>query len=409
MAGKFTNTKHTDTINSLVDGMKGRINNPHYLFTNKSSTVVTYYNTNTELSTLDEASKLQQIPYGNNSPTKYNLIKDFLLYGIEQIQIQMENGDFGAEAGEISGEATLLPNTITPYPGDYFTIKYVKDDVIFRVTGITHDTLDDDVNIYKINYELDTISKKDIIEKNIADKYQMVANNSGTSLNTVIKSEKFDFAKKLDGIASYLREHYIALFYNDRIQSFSYLFNMRRFYDPYMVEFLKENRILDGTENYIYIGHQIPKSSRFTLDYSKSLFRCFETSDFDNIRRYKSDAIGRYIDSDTTTIFNSRPEEYWAIDLNFITAEGEIFGVLPCFDEELFTGIEDSQLFNGEKSIYNIIIKYVNNIDLDDDDIENLKFLEYQNNITLFYAIPLLIYCIDCMIKKLMAKCDKIQ
>lgn len=408
MAGKFTNTRHTNTINSLVEGMKGIIKNPHYLFQNKTPTIVDYYNTNVEQSTLDEASKIQQMPFGNDSPTKYNIINDLLLYGIEQIQVQIENGDFGAEGGEISGEATILPNTIEPYPGDYFIIKYVNDDIIFRVTGVSHDTLDDGVNIYKINYELDSISKKDIIDKNIADSYKLVVNNIGTSMTTIVRSEKFDLAKELDGVASYLREHYVALFYNDRIQSFSYLFNMRRFYDPYMVEFLKNNKILQGVEPYIYINHQLPKTSKFTLDYAKSIYRCFETSDFDNIRRYKRNVIGRYIEPDTTTIFNSRPEEYWYTDLNYILVEGEVHGVLPCFDDDLFMNIENKELFDGEKSIYNIIIKYLNNIDINDDDIENLKFLEYQNNITLFYALPLLIYCIDCMIIKLMVKSENI-
>lgn len=410
MAGKFTNTRHTDTINSLVDSMKSIIKNPHYLFQSKTSTIVDYYNINVEKSTLDEASKIQQMPVGNDSPTKYNIINDFLMYGLEQIQIQIENGDFGAEGGEISGEATILPNTIIPYPGDYFIIKYLQDDVIFRITGVTHDTLDDGVNIYKVNYELDSISKKDIIKKNIADSYKLVVNNIGTSMNAVIRSEKYDIAKELDGIASYLREHYIALFYNDRIQTFSYLFNMRRFYDPYIVEFLKNNKILDGIKPYIHISHQLPKTSKFTLDYAKSIFRCFETSDFSNIRRYKRNCIGRYIEPETTSIFNSRPEEYWYTDLNYLTVEGEIFGVLPCFDDEFLDNIETGELFDGEKSIYNIIIKYINGKDdIDKDDIENLKFLEYQDNITLFYGLPLLIYCIDCMIIKLMAKSEKIQ
>ena len=408
MAGKFTNTRHTDTINSLVSGMKDIIKNPHYLFTNKPATVVTYYNTNIDQTTLDEASKLQQMPFGPDSPAKYNIIKDFLLYGIEQIQVQVENGEFGAEGGEISGEAILLPNTIIPYPGDYFIIPYLTDDIIFRVVGTSHDTLEDGVNLYKVNYEIDTISKKDIIEENIADSYQLVVNNIGTGMNAVVRSEKFNLAKELDGIASYLRNHYIALFYNDRIQTFSYLFNMRRFYDPYMVEFLKGNKILTGSDTYVYISHQLPKTTRFTLDYAKSIFRCFETSDFSNIRRYKHTVIGRYIEPETTSIFNSRPEEYWYTDMNYITVEGEICGVLPCFDEELFAKIENQELFSGEKSIYNIIIKYIIGKDINNDDIENLKFLEYQNNITLFYALPVLIYCIDCMIKELMAKSENI-
>ena len=126
MAGKFINTEHRDNIDSLVVGLKDILKNPYYKWNDKSGTAVVYFNQNKEATTLDEASKLYYADIGINSPIKYNMIEDFMLYGIEQIAISMENGDFGPEASEISGEAIILPNTITPYPGDYFHIIYVE-------------------------------------------------------------------------------------------------------------------------------------------------------------------------------------------------------------------------------------------------------------------------------------------
>lgn len=405
MAGKFVNTKHSDSINSLVKGVQDVIKNPYYVWANTSPTIVTYYNRNVEKSTLDEAAKIEQSPYGNNSPNVFNKIKDFFIYGLEKVQVQIDNGEFGAEAGQIAGEGVILPNTIIPYPGDYFTIPYTKDDIVFRVTGVTHDTLEDESNIYKINYELDTLESDDL-KLNIGDSYQMMVNNIGTGFNPIIRSEKYELIKTLDNLRSYLREHFVAIFYSGRIQSFSYLYNMRRFYDPYMVQFIKDTDLLKDNDDYIYVTHQLTLDSSFLLNYDRSIFNCFENEDFKNIRKYKSDAIGRYIDS-KTDIFHNRPEDYWMIDFNYNKFEGDVYGIIPCYSEELFTGIEEGILYDNEYAIYNIIIKYIRGISITDKDVTDLKFLEYSDNVSLFYALPLIIFCLDRYIQKMMVKPNK--
>ena len=405
MAGKFVNTKHSDSINSLVKGVQDVIKNPYYVWANTSPTIVTYYNRNVEKSTLDEAAKIEQSPYGNNSPNVFNKIKDFFIYGLEKVQVQIDNGEFGAEAGQIAGEGVILPNTIIPYPGDYFTIPYTKDDIVFRVTGVTHDTLEDESNIYKINYELDTLESDDL-KLNIGDSYQMMVNNIGTGFNPIIRSEKYELIKTLDNLRSYLREHFVAIFYSGRIQSFSYLYNMRRFYDPYMVQFIKDTDLLKDNDDYIYVTHQLTLDSSFLLNYDRSIFNCFENEDFKNIRKYKSDAIGRYIDS-KTDIFHNRPEDYWMVDFKYNKFEGDVYGIIPCYSEELFTGIEEGILYDNEYAIYNIIIKYIRGISITDKDVTDLKFLEYSDNVSLFYALPLIIFCLDRYIQKMMVKPNK--
>lgn len=402
MGGKFVNTKHKQTIDTLVSGLQDILKNPYYKWSSRSATIVTYFNRNVEKSTLDEGAKVEQMAYGPNSPIKYNKIKDFYIYGIEQIAISIENGDFGAEASPVSGEGIILPNTITPYPGDYFYINYTKDDIIFSITGVSHDTLEDGANIYKINYEMDTICKKDL-DLNIADTYQMMLNNEGTKFNTIIRSEKYDFIERLDGVRAYLREHFIDVFYSGRIQSFCYLFNMRRFYDPYMIEFLIKNEILQDTDDYIFIDHQLPLPRSFSVDYDRTIFRCFEIEDFKNIDRYRYKAIGRYIQS-KTSIFSNRPEDYWKVDFKFIKQEEEIYKPIPCFNHNFVHGIMTNTLFEEELSVYNIPIKYVNGIPLDNHDIDHLEYLEFADNPTLFYILPIIILCIDRIISKMMLK-----
>ena len=404
MAGKFVNTTHKQTVDSLINSMKDIMNNPYYKWQNKTPTIVTYYSRNIEKSTLDEGTKMEQMPYGINSPIKYNKIKDFYMYGIEQVQIQVENGEFGAQASPVTGEAVILPNTIIPTGGDYFIIDYLKDDIVFVVTGVSHDTLENGSNIYKITYELDNIEKKDL-DINIADSYQMIFHNNGTRFDTIIRSEKYNLIQKLDTVRSYLKEHFVSIFYSDRIQSFSYIFNDCRFYDPYMIEFLMKNDILSDTEDYIFINHQIQMPSTFAIDYSKSIFSCFENEDFNNINRYKYKAVGRAISS-KTNIFSTRQEQYWKVDFKFSKIEEEVFTAIPCFKTDFIMAIMDHKLLTGEDAVYNIILKYVQGIDIDESDIEDLECIEYCNIITLFYALPIIIYCLDRIIIHVMKKPD---
>lgn len=398
--GKFINTEHRDNIDGLVTGLKEIINNPYYKWNDKSGTPVVYFNQNKEATTLDDASKLYYADIGIDSPIKYNMIEDFMLYGIEQIAISMENGDFGPEANEISGEAIVLPNTIIPYVGDYFHIIYTKEKLLFRVIDTTPDTLENGSNIYKIQYKLESTSLEQVIEsENIEDKYNMIVNNLGTGFNPIIRHESYNMIKALDKVLFDLRTYYKSVFYKPRVQTFVFLHNGQRFYDPFMIEFLKENKILAGDEGYIYLTQQIQLSSLFPMQYSKSFFKCLEDKDLMNIRSYKHDGIAEYI-SDPLSIFQTRLENYFEVK-QYNKCEPN-FGVLPCFKDELISAIEDDRLLCGNDSVYNIIIKFFNKRAIDQKDIDDLKFIDFSDNIVIFYAIPCVIYCIERFAKSLM-------
>ncbi len=397
--GKFINTEHRDNIDGLVTGLKEIMNNPYYKWNDKTGTAVVYFNQNKEASTLDEASKLYYADIGLDSPIKYNMIEDFMIYGIDQIAISMENGDFGVEASEISGEAIILPNTIIPYPGDYFHIIYTEEKLLFRVIDSTPDTLENGSNIYKIQYKLESSQLEDVIESdNIEDKYNMIVNNLGTGFNPIIRHESYNMIKALDKVLYDLRIYYKSVFYKSRVQTFIFLHNNQNFYDPFMIEFLKENKILDGSEDYIYLTQQIRLSTLFPMQYAKSFFKCIEEKDLQRLRWYEHNAIAEYI-SDPLSIFQTRLENYFEVKHQISDVN---FGIIPCFKEELINAIEDDRLLEGTDSIYNIIIKYFRNRPIEQIDIDNLKLIDFSDNVVIFYAIPCIIYCLERFVKSLM-------
>ena len=77
---------------------------------------------------------------------------------------------------------------------------------------------------------------------------------------------------------------------------------------------------------------------------------------------------------------------------------------MQCLPDELVNNIIENKYFEEQdKMFYNIIIKYFNNEDLNIKDLDCLEYIDYLDNINLFFAIPILIYCIEYNIKKMMS------
>ena len=383
----FGNTSYTNTIDALLNTQRNLLKNDYYFLSDKMPTPVTYFPINKEASTLDEGAKIEY-DYYNDSPLWFDKILDFLLYGLESITATLENNDYGAETETIEGEAIVLPNTIIPIPGDHFLISYVTPHLLFRVISSTPDTLENGANFYKINYKLET-SINEI--KNIKNTYRYIPSNVGTNFKAIIRQESFDLLSSVYSIIDQLKEYYKSTFYSNRVQTFVYKFLEVRFYDPFMIEFIRDNNLMSSTENYIHLSHQTILNNKFPLLYNKSFMRALEKKDLAHIRKYIISARGSYI-NDQLSIFYSRPEHYFCIE--YEGYHPELFPV-PMFKQELIDHIESGELFDNEMSYYNIIIKYFHDIDITQEDIDYLLDIDYEDNEVLFYTIPCVIFCLE--------------
>lgn len=399
--GKFINTDQKIVINSMVESYKERLKNPYYTFTDKKATVTTYYNINKAKSTLDEALKIEYSRLGKDSPLRFNRIHNFFLYGLERISTQLETGDFGITATPIEGEAIILPNTIEPLPNDYFTIDYLDQKLLFKVTEVTFDTIENDANFWKISYKLDRLEDIDILDQ-ISDEFEMIVNNIGTQFKSIIRKTDYDFIERLEIIIDRIRQYYNSLFYNQRVQTYTFQNKNKLFYDPYMIEFMMRNNVLsDNDKDYVYIGHQTILDSTFPIEYDKTFFRFIEMPDIKvkNKPRYTSQAT--CIDQ-MLSIFANRIEEYFEIhyiDENSIINYNEY--IIENFKHDLI-----SNIFSDEKYEYgdyrDIIVNYFYGIKVNAIDLYNLNNIEFDNSMELFYNIPILIYVLESNIKELL-------
>lgn len=396
MGGNFLNTSYNDAINNISEIAQDLLNNPYYMHTDKKATSTTYYHINDEKSTMDESAIIPYDNLGLDCPFRYNRIFNFFIYGLNKVELALEVNDVGLESGEITGDGIILPNTIIPYPGDFFEISYVKDSTwLFQINDVNRDTLSDGANIWKITYRLVYTDNSKILDLVVED-FNMVINNQGTKFNPIIKSTKYELIKYIDDLCIELKEFYKNLFYNTKIQSFSFS-NVydSYFYDAFMVEFLSKNKILEnsGSREYIVVDHKLPISQTFTLDYERTFFRSLETKKISSLKKVTNKSTADIIDN-KMSIFSSRLEEYFNINYKVYTYEAN--NIIECISDEIILNILENKLFEeDEKKLYNIIIKYFNDTELTKNDIDVVSDIEYKDSVELFYIIPAIIFCLE--------------
>ena len=167
-----------------------------------------------------------------------------------------------------------------------------------------------------------------------------------------------------------------------------------------MIEFLRTNKILEGDGEYIYIQHQLTLEPLFPAYYNKTMFVCLENKDLVHVDQYEIMGAGRGITNEFT-IFANRMEPYWEIYYNYPIGY-EVLDMIPCFKRILIDHIIGEELIESKYTYYNIIIKYMLSVDIDENDISQLDTINFENSSLLFYAIPCIIYCLEQYINNVM-------
>ena len=197
----FSNTSYSETVTSLLGDMQKFVKNDYYKFSDKPPTPVEYYHINKDASTIDEGSRLAFADVGKDSPLRFNLVHNFMLYGIETpISVTYQNDEYGLESSSIEGDAYILPNTIRPFPGDIFVISYLKETLLFTVTDSSPDTLETGANMWKITYKSRPTSSAELRQLfyQVVGEYNFIIDNIGTEYNCILKTDVVDFIKLVD-------------------------------------------------------------------------------------------------------------------------------------------------------------------------------------------------------------------
>ena len=426
MAGRFINTNRQGKItqgtisNSINTAVQNILNNPYYLYSDKRGTECTYFNINTTMTTLDESTRGNFGEISPESPFRYNQINGLFLYGLNKFDINLEVGEFGLESSEIMDDAFVLPYTIVPYPGDFFMINNIKGPLMFKVVGVNPNTLDTGAVMYKINYTLCTSDGLEDISRQVVRKYKFMIQNIGTNFATFMDEDSYNSAEGLESYSTMLKDYYTALFFDNKIQGFSYEyrdngtiggamnnpygyneFNGFKVYDPYLTEFLIRNKVRAGATNYIYLDRAMVMPATFPIDYTKTFFSSMEECD---ISKHRGCYVGNLLlcDQKLSLLYQ------YPIDYYFMEYRENLPGLflINIFDDDFASRIKENKPYqeNEYKGLRNIIINYFNGTTTKMDDLKDLKHIDYLQNKELFYLIPIVIFCIDKSIARIVSK-----
>ena len=406
-----TTSSYDNTISNLTQGYQDRLVNSFYRFTDKKPTPVDYWNTNTELSTLDLGTRQNYDQLTEEDPTRYNRVKGFYLYGITRMSVDLQLGEFGPETSPIEGEAYVLPNTIIPVANDYFMITYLRDNpILFRITAATQDTLENGSNFYKVSYELNQVSKEryDWLMNHTVKTFTFYPENVGTNLACIFSDEESATLSALQSLYDNLRRYYIEIFYRANIQTFvfPYAHGDYLIYDPYLIEFIIRNKLLTGFgSEYMYISQATFRSSTFALEYTKTLFKDVEDR---NNELVLNSAYPIQI-CDPNSLLIDRLEEY--LELSVLRQNKEIHSPINILDMDLFDRIVNNNRYDEEDihaPVYrNIIIDWVNrkeDMNITKTEIDSLERIEFARDKLCYYEIPLILFCLKGYLDKLQSK-----
>lgn len=398
--GKFVNTNYAKTVDNLTKAINNKIDNPYYKFTDQHPSKVTYYNQNIEKSTLDEASGLYEAHISSKSPIIFNKIKDFIIYGLDKVAIEYDAGDFGVEANSAgSGDAIILPNTIEPRPGDFFVLSYLKENLLFKVNGVSIDTLDTGANIYKIEYAAELTNSIENIEKQVDKSFTFLVDNVGTDMKSVISDDDKAYIEKLEVLIENMITIFNNLFFDSRLQTFVYNHDGYHMYDPYMIEFLIRNKVLNYGEEYIFVDHATPVNKTFSMDYNRSFFRQLELPDeeINCTGLATADLI-----TDPNSLFVTKMDEYYCIRYLDKTPYKTRFEI---FNKDILERVKSGKMYiKGSKNeSYNLWINYFNlSKQLKGDIVTLIRDIDYMDNLSCFYMLPISIFILEKYVEKLL-------
>lgn len=243
-------------------------------------TYVTYYNKNIKASEQDRTLETVAEIVGKESPLTYNKISNFPLYAVNEITPNLELDEFGLNTNG-NGEAVILPNTIKPYVDDLFTVIYMEENFLFRVTSIEIDRLNGR-KFYKIQYEVSQYKIPEVEEK-IDTEFSTEVENIGTNLNPIIEKNDAIFIKDIESIIDDYKKFYIESFMDNKFKSLIYQYNDKLLYNEFLVKFIYENKILDNINHKIfgsyYIQQIFPDSPGRTELYKKSIYYALVKND----------------------------------------------------------------------------------------------------------------------------------
>ena len=250
-------------------------------YTGDGRTIVTYFSINDDRTTdsfgLNDAYQI----LGPDSPFRFNRIEDFPLLGFSPLQPEDTQASTTTVRNyNLQGEAFVIPGTVQPKENDFFIVRQINMNHLFRVSAVGQDGLNTDGS-YKISYELFSTNPQEIewVYKQTVSKFKTdLQTIGGHDLTPVIGVEDYEHRSRLIRMVNDMVDNYIARFYDKRHNCLIYRGNGEAIFDPCGNKFMAKHGLLinDNAYGNIVLNEDKLRMHDIAFLYEKSPFKWIE-------------------------------------------------------------------------------------------------------------------------------------
>ena len=186
-------------------------------YTDAGRTIVTYFNINDANTSTSLGMETHYQIIGMDSPLRYDKITNMILVDFSPLAPNDTTASTtNVRNYDLSGEAYVLPNTVMPKENDFFIIKHLNMNNLFRVTKVVQDGMNTDGS-YQISYVLHSTSDDELTQLNeqVVGEYIMdLQTIGGEDLTPIISKTDHELRSRLMKMVDDMIESYTARFYN---------------------------------------------------------------------------------------------------------------------------------------------------------------------------------------------------
>ena len=238
--------RQKDLITRTVGTFKQATSTEYAKYFEGSPTYVTYYQLDAVATQQDTALENVHSLVGNSSPNKYKRINDVVIYGVDALSISNEITDKGLES-LINGDFVLLPDSIRPYPGDFFSFDEEDlTDHLFRVNDVQYDKASPK-KFYRCSFAVYP-ENNEIIFNNVLDDYILEQTTISGEAAAIVKKSDSVVMDKVKILVDSMIDKFINLFYDEDMDTFTCPIAMEdevvNFWSPYLHKFIHDTDIV---------------------------------------------------------------------------------------------------------------------------------------------------------------------
>lgn len=380
----------------------------------------------------------------------FNKIIDLEVKIEETLNISNE-GDETAKNYIRSGNLKILPDTITPYAGDYFIMRYLDTDWLFQITSVNKEASEMNAG-WICSYVVENTGQEfNYDEWKIKDKivntYHFYGAHIGTDYKSVLEVSELEYLETFKEMYQYLGEIYNSHFYDKRlniytlrniylhnpeetqnlkhkVNEYSKIYDNKVYYDNFLQQFIKDSQVFFNIKGRVTVPTALAGFQQY--DYMNTLFYAILNQDKDNLKYiyFTAETVNnssiflpttlygfeyvKHVSYTNNDFIEMLPKDFFDLVLNFD------YSKLESFDKIVYTS--DTYCFIEIISLY---LSKIGKSDINNRNQEIAKRLAYLysrkhklniDNILpqyMYYLFPIIGYIINWWLNKKFNKYSK--